>query len=209
MKKRISITGKVHDVGYRAFLLGVAESLNIRRFFAENLVFNGKQVVEVLIDGKNDLIETFVKILHAKKPENAEVERIEVEDYDGEVMSVVSYYRYLTAMQLSKIATYGGKMLEKQDLTLEKQDKMLEKQDMMLDKQDKMLEKQDTMLGKMDLMLEKQEETIGVIKDESAKTREKLGEKIDSVAEKIDHLRVDMKTLWSRDLERLKMKLRK
>ncbi len=33
-------------------------------------------------------------------------------------MSIEDYYRYLTASQLSKIATYGGKMLEKQDETI-------------------------------------------------------------------------------------------
>ena len=30
-------------------------------------------------------------------------------------LTAESYYGYLTAMQLAKIATYGGKMLEKQD----------------------------------------------------------------------------------------------
>ncbi len=33
-------------------------------------------------------------------------------------MKTKSYYRYLTAMQLAKIATYGGKMLQKQDETI-------------------------------------------------------------------------------------------
>jgi hypothetical protein len=45
-----------------------------------------------------------------------DVEKVDLEDYSGNVMRIESYYRYLTAMQLSKIATYGGKMLEKQDL---------------------------------------------------------------------------------------------
>ncbi len=30
-------------------------------------------------------------------------------------LTAESYYGYLTALQLAKIATYGGKMLEKQD----------------------------------------------------------------------------------------------
>ncbi len=33
-------------------------------------------------------------------------------------MGIESYYSYLTAMQLAKIATYGGRMLEKQDETI-------------------------------------------------------------------------------------------
>jgi len=37
IKKKIIIRGKkVHDVGYRPFLLGIAESMEIDRFFADN-----------------------------------------------------------------------------------------------------------------------------------------------------------------------------
>ena len=111
-----------------------------------------------MIDADDDEVETLLEMLKRKRPENVVAEDIKVEDYDGRVMGIESYYRYLTAMQLAKIATYGGRMLEKQDLTLERQDKMLEK---------------------MDVMLEKQGETIGVIKEESEKTRSELGEKID------------------------------
>lgn len=165
MKKRILITGKVHDVGYRPFLLGLAESLEIERFFADNIFVNSKQVVEILIDGSEDKVSAFIELVKRKTPENADVEEIDIGDYDGNVMKTESYYRYLTAMQLAKIATYGGKML---------------------DKQDSMLEKQDTMLGKMDSMLEKQDETVKVIKEESEKTREVLKSEIRLASSKID-----------------------
>lgn len=36
VKFRIFIFGKVQDVGYHPFLLGLAESFGIDRFFAEN-----------------------------------------------------------------------------------------------------------------------------------------------------------------------------
>lgn len=153
MKKRVLISGKVYDVGYRPFLLGVAESLEIERFYAENMVVGGEEVVEILIDADPDKIDEFIKIIKSKKPEKAIVENISVHNYEGYVMKTESYYRYITSMQLSKIATYGGYMLEKQD-------KMLEKQDTMLGKMDLMLEKQDLMLEKQDKMLEKQDETI-------------------------------------------------
>jgi acylphosphatase len=179
MKKRILITGKVHDVGYRPFLLGLAESLEIERFFADNIFVNSKQVVEILIDGSEDKVSAFIELVKRKTPENADVEEIDIGDYDGNVMKTESYYRYLTAMQLAKIATYGGKMLDKQD-------SMLEKQDTMLGKMDSMLEKQDTMLGKMDSMLEKQDETVKVIKEESEKTREVLKSEIRLASSKID-----------------------
>ena len=117
-KLRILITGKVHEVGYRPLLLGLAESFEIERFFADNVHVDGKQAVEILIDADEDRIELFLDMLKRKKPENAIVEDIKVEDYDGRVMGIESYYRYLTAMQLTKIATYGGRMLEKQDETI-------------------------------------------------------------------------------------------
>ncbi len=117
-KLRILITGKVHEVGYRPFLLGLAESFEIERFFADNVHVDGKQAVEILMDADEDRIELFLDMLKRKKPENAVVEDIKVEDYDGRVMGIESYYRYLTAMQLTKIATYGGRMLEKQDETI-------------------------------------------------------------------------------------------
>ena len=160
MKKRVLISGKVHDVGYRPFLLGVAESLEIERFYAENMVVGGEEVVEILIDADPDKIDEFIKIIKSKKPEKAIVENISVHNYEGYVMKTESYYRYITSMQLSKIATYGGYMLEKQDKMLEKQDKMLDKQDKMLDRQDTVLGKMDLMLDRQDKMLEKQDETI-------------------------------------------------
>jgi hydrogenase maturation factor HypF (carbamoyltransferase family) len=108
-------------------------------------VIDGKQAVEILIDSSEDKISAFIDLIERKKPEAAVVESIQVEDYSGNVMEMESYYRYLTALQLEKIVTYGGQMLKKQDLMLEKQDEMLEKQD-------EMLKKQGEMSGKMDRM---------------------------------------------------------
>ena len=56
MKKKILITGKVHDVGYRPFLLSIAESLEIERFFADNIKINGKEGVVILLDSSLFLI---------------------------------------------------------------------------------------------------------------------------------------------------------
>ena len=202
MKKRILITGKVHDVGYHPFLLGLAESLEIEKFFADNRFINGKQAVEVLVDGDEDKVSSFIKFIKTEIPENADVEKIEIEDYKGSVMKVESYYRYLTAMQLAKIATYGGRMLDKQDT-------MLEKQDTMLGKMDSMLEKQDTMLGKMDSMLEKQDETVMVIKEESKKTREEIGGRIDLLRSDLkDYIESNLKSI-RQEISEIKQVLRK
>ncbi len=153
MKTKIIITGgKVHEVGYRPFLLGIAESLELERFFADNTFEDGKEAVYVLLDCSEEKITTFKEIVRSKLPENAAVNQILEEEYTGTVMKAENYYRYLSAMQLSKIITYSGRMLEKQDETIV------------------------VIKGESRKMLEKQDETIAVIKEESRMTRDTLTE---------------------------------
>lgn len=56
-----------------------------------------KQVVHVLVHSSEEKVNSFIDIVSSEYPDQSEV------------------YRYLAAMQLSKIATYGGKMLGKQE----------------------------------------------------------------------------------------------
>ncbi|GCC11497.1 hypothetical protein IPdc08_01552 [archaeon] len=105
-------------MGYRPFLLGVAESLELERFFTDNTFEDGKEAVYVLLDCSEEKIKTFREIVRSKLPENAVVNQILEEEYTGTVIKTENYYRYLSAMQLSKIITYGGKMLQKQDETI-------------------------------------------------------------------------------------------
>ena len=174
--KEIVIKGKVHDVGYRLFLLSEAERLFIEKFDARNVLVDGAQHLVVLVEGAEDKISRFVEFAKASYPPDASVQSVEVRDYGGEVRSIDSFRQSFMVFQLTKIAQAGVGMLGKQDAMLEKQDAMLGKQDAMLEKQDAMLEKQDTMLEKMDTMLKKQDETIKVIKEESEKTREVVKE---------------------------------
>jgi acylphosphatase len=184
MKVKITITGKVHDVGYRPFLLDLADSLFIQRFDARNVVINGKQAVIVLIDGEENQVNQFIELIKSEKPENAIVEEIKVEEYKGFIRSIDSYRQSLMVNQLNKIVQVGLKMLEKQDLMLQKQDLMLQKQDLMLQKQDKTIE-------------------------EIRKTREELSEKIDNVCEKIDTLRMDLKEYFDQRLKRIEDEIEK
>jgi len=57
-------------------------------------------------------------LLVRKKAEKAYVEDIQIEDYTGKVMRTESYYRYLTTMQLNKMAEYSGRIIKKQDETI-------------------------------------------------------------------------------------------
>jgi acylphosphatase len=170
--KELRITGQVHEVGYRLFLLNGAEDLLLERFVARNIVTAGKECVLVHVDGPPELVSRFVAFAESQYPSKAVVDSVEVRAYSGTVMSIDSFRQSYMVTQLTKLAQAGVSMLGKQDAMLGKQDAMLGKQDAMLGKQDAMLGKQDAMLGKQDAMLGKQDETIAVLKEEGEKTRE-------------------------------------
>jgi acylphosphatase/soluble cytochrome b562 len=118
MALKITITGKVHGVGYRAFLLEEADSLLIPKFEARNVKINGKEALIVLIDGDKEQIESFVRFLKENKPENAVVEEMRVEEYRGTVRDIEKFRAGFTSTQLSKIVQVGLEMLKKQDETI-------------------------------------------------------------------------------------------
>ena len=130
--KKITIKGKVHDVGYRLFLLTEAESLLIDYFDARNVIVNGEQQLIVLVRGPGDKISTFVDFIHSNYPPEASVHDISVEEYTEEVRSIDSFRQSFMVAQLAKIAQAGLMMLKKQDQMLDKQDQMLGKQDMLI-----------------------------------------------------------------------------
>ena len=163
--KKITIKGKVHDVGYRLFLLTEAESLLIDYFDARNVIVNGEQQLIVLVRGPGDKISTFVDFIHSNYPPEASVHDISVEEYTEEVRSIDSFRQSFMVAQLAKIAQAGLMMLKKQD-------QMLDKQDQMLSKQDQMLSKQDEMLGKQDML-------INVVREESEKVRNVIKERFE------------------------------
>ena len=177
--KKITIKGKVHDVGYRLFLLTEAESLLIDYFDARNVIVNGEQQLIVLVRGPGDKISTFVDFIHSNYPPEASVHDISVEEYTEEVRSIDSFRQSFMVVQLAKIAQAGLMMLKKQDQMLDKQDQMLSIQDQMLSKQDQMLSKQDQMLSKQDQMLSKQDMLINVVREESEKVRNVIKERFE------------------------------
>ena len=163
--KEIAIKGKVHDVGYRLFLLSEAESVFIEKFDARNVLVDGEQHLIVRVEGVEEKVKRFIVFAESNYPPRASIESVEVKDYGEEVRSIDSFRQSLMVFQLTKMAQAGVGMLGKQDKTIE----VLES---VKGDTSKMLEKQDMMLEKQDMMLEKQDETIKVIKEESEKTRE-------------------------------------
>ena len=118
MAVRITIIGKVHDVGYRLFLLEEADYLFIPYFDARNVKINIKEALIVLVDGDEEQIKEFVEFVKTNKPEKAVVEEIRIEEYRGRVRDIERFRASFNTAQLSKIVQVGLKMLEKQEETI-------------------------------------------------------------------------------------------
>ncbi|MCZ7361743.1 MAG: acylphosphatase [Candidatus Methanoperedens sp.] len=103
MKIKTKIKGnKVHDVGYRVFLLQKALELGIERFNAYNTKENGVQVLISFMDGDGDQISIFQNYVRNNMPENSEVSEIIFEDYSGYIIDIVDYMHLIQVQQLSK-----------------------------------------------------------------------------------------------------------
>lgn len=195
--KRIVIRGKVHDVGYRLFLLTEAESMFIENFDARNIVVDGEQRLIALVDGPEEKINRFVEFARSNYPPDASVLAVEVEDYPEEIRSIDSFRQSFMVSQLAKIAQTGVGMLKRQDMMLEKQDMTLAKQDMTLEKQDETI----------NAIREESEKTREVVKGESEKTRETIEKVSEVVSEEGEKTREVIKERIEEDVEWLKAEI--
>ncbi|MCX9084280.1 MAG: acylphosphatase [Candidatus Methanoperedens sp.] len=208
IKKKIIISGqKVHDVGYRPYLLGIAESIGVEMFFVDNIFSDEKQVVYVLINSSRENVDSFIEIASSKFPEKSIVEKVEVEEYKGNVMKIESFYRYLTAMQLSKIANYGGKLLDKQDKMLDKQDFHIEvTRNGFNDLKDEMTEIKDEIKGTRDEIKGTRDEIKGTrdeIKYELQGMRSDMNAGFAGIKKEIHMQRDDFKEVFMKEVEGL------
>ncbi len=184
MKLKAKITGsKVHEIGYRVFLLRKALELGVNRFNAYNTKENGNQVLVALLDCNEEQVSAFKEFSRANIPEGAEVSDVTSEDYEGYITGIGDYMHLLQVEQLSK----GVPAILSID---KKQDKMLEKQDKMLEKQDKMLEKQDKMLEKLD---ETKKEVVGEIRGLRWDLKSYLDEKLIRIEEDIAQIKAKIR----------------
>ena len=136
MKIKIKITGStVHGVGYKPWLTDAAIDSGLLGFYAVNRTENKSPVIVVLAEGDEESISHFEELVRNDKPQFANVDRIETENYDGEVMSLDRYASINTSSQLNKAIPLLLSMNVKMDQALDKQDQMLGKQDQMLGKQ--------------------------------------------------------------------------
>ncbi|MFU8766593.1 MAG: acylphosphatase [Candidatus Methanoperedens sp.] len=194
MRLKVKISGnRVHEVGYRVYLLRKALELGMERFNAYNTKENGMQVLNAFLEGNKDQITVFQEFTNENKPEDAEVSDRVFEDYGGYVIGIADYMHLIQVEQLSKGIPAILSIDKKQDKMLEKQDKMLEKQDKMLEKQDKMLEKQDL--------------HIKITKTGFADVKEEIHKGFGEVKEEIHMLRDDFKELFMHEVSELRSEI--
>lgn len=116
MKLKIIIAGpKVHDVGYRYFLMSTAMANRIRMFEAHNIEGDAGEEVLVLVDGGEQEIQAFRAQTETKRPGRAEVSKVIIEDYEGEVMKIGEYAQFCTTVQMNKAIPLLLSMNEKMD----------------------------------------------------------------------------------------------
>jgi acylphosphatase len=103
MKLKVKITGpKVHDVGYRYFLMSNAIDWGLKGFHARNRLSGQTQEVIALVEGDEEAVADFGKLVETQKPEHSETSNITFEEYDGDIMKTGEYAQVCSALQLNK-----------------------------------------------------------------------------------------------------------
>ena len=179
IKKKIIIKGpKVHDVGYRLFLLDEAEDRLIPFFSVKN-IRNKMQVVEVLVCGEEDGVERFKEFVTNNHPDDAEVNSVSVDDYEGDIRTIESFSRSFSISQLSKIARTGVAMLNLQsnmnDTLSNVKDTQSNMNDTMSNVKDTMSSMNDTMSNVKDTM-SSMNDTMSSMNENLKEFRKETGE---------------------------------
>jgi acylphosphatase/gas vesicle protein len=103
MKLKVKITGpKVHDVGYRYFLMSNAIDTGLKGFHARNRMGEKEPEVTALVEGDEETIADFKKLVETQKPDHSQVSSIVFEDYEGDIMRTSEYAYVCTTIQLNK-----------------------------------------------------------------------------------------------------------
>jgi acylphosphatase len=93
---------KRDNVGYRYFLMSSAIDFALRGFQARNTMSGNEQEVVALVEGNDEAIADFKKLIERQKPEHSLVSNISFEENDSEVMKTGEYAQVCTAFQLNK-----------------------------------------------------------------------------------------------------------
>ena len=103
MKLKITLAGpKVHDVGYRMFLLKNAMNTALPGLSTYNWEGDGRQQVIALVEGDEARIKAFLKKTEKDRPELAQVTEVTSEPYEGEVGRTSEVAMLCSFVQLDK-----------------------------------------------------------------------------------------------------------
>ncbi|MCX6673427.1 MAG: acylphosphatase [Methanothrix sp.] len=103
MKLKVKITGpKVHDVGYRYFLMSIGMSNRIKMFEAYNTESSEGDEVLVYVDGNDEAVKAFRVLVETKRPDRSEVSNIVFDDFEGDIMKIGEYAQFCSIVQLNK-----------------------------------------------------------------------------------------------------------
>jgi acylphosphatase len=103
MKLKVKIVGpKVHDAGYRVFLLKHAMNLALPGLSTYNWEENGQQEVIALVEGDEARVSAFLRTVEKSKPEPSDVIKVTFEDYDGDVGRTSEVAMFCSFVQLDK-----------------------------------------------------------------------------------------------------------
>lgn len=126
MKLKITIAGpKVHEVGYRVFLLKHAMNLALPGLSTYNWEENGQQEVIALVEGDEARIAAFRQMVEKNKPELAEVSGLAFEDYEGDVGRASEVAMSCSFVQLDKAIPLLLSMNDKMECMIGRQDVMI------------------------------------------------------------------------------------
>ncbi|MFB3765550.1 MAG: acylphosphatase [Methanotrichaceae archaeon] len=90
MKLKITITGpKVHDVGYKPFLILLAGEFELDGIGVRDKEVGGEQAVRIKAEGDDEDVQEFDEAVRTQRPEGAIVSNVKSEPYDGRVPSIV------------------------------------------------------------------------------------------------------------------------
>ena len=76
--------------------------LRIPGFYASNMTVLEKQVVEVLIEGRESQVKAFAEFVQNNRPSNARVSDISTLEYEDDVPRRSEYTQDITALQMLK-----------------------------------------------------------------------------------------------------------
>jgi acylphosphatase len=103
MKLKIKIAGpKVHDVGYRYFLLSMAMSNRIKMFEAYNTESSECEEVLVFVEGNDEAVKAFRAQVETRRPDRSNVSNIVFDDFEGDIMKIGEYAQFCSIVQLNK-----------------------------------------------------------------------------------------------------------